>query len=256
VGSPCGSLTSWDRLYALLGLSSWAVVSSGFSLRIEQALTVSSPVSRTGKTCRAISVGPIIRSTVRGLHACGHAAVRGTLHGAVWSKRQRFRPRPMPLFASSGFAPPGEQMLGYPWRCSETEREASPLASYGIGRPRGTLSDHSRPKRMHHECRFRRLIRPEAVARMRHDADTLLAPQFTRRSSGTATVLQPSTTWNHRNWYLAVWCWWAMLRCPRTLGMGVTGRSGDPCAVDRLRNSDDLGEALGNMQRPNQFGAQ
>ena len=92
------------------------------------------------------------------------------------------------------------------------------------------------------------LIRREVIARMRHDADTLLAPQFAEMVRLTQQpffqpiydVESPELVFGR----VALMGDAAFVARPH-VGMGVTKAGGDAVALaDALRATDDIGEAL------------
>ena len=96
------------------------------------------------------------------------------------------------------------------------------------------------------------LIRREVIARMRHDADTLLAPEFAEMVRLTQQpffqaiydVESPELVFGR-----VVLAGDAAFVARPHVGMGVTKAAGDAVALaDALRGTDDLGEALRRYQ--------
>jgi len=254
-------LTSWGQLYALLKARfPERAYHPGFSLeRIEQRAEGAVACFANGQRVRGdLVVGADgIRSTVRGQYMpavtpqyAGYVAWRGLVEEAAISPATHAA-----LFEKFGFClPPGQQMLGYPvaGAANSTQRGQRrynfvwyrPAAEEGA--LADLLTDESGCK---HEMSIPPpLIRPELVARMRRDADALLAPQFAEIVRLTEQpFFQP--IYDVESPQLAFGCVAllgdaAFVARPH-VGMGVTKAAGDAVAlVDALRNSDDLGDAL------------
>ena len=254
-------LTSWGRLYALLKAQfPGRSYHSGFSLeRIEQRADGVVACFANGQNVQGdLLVGADgIRSTVRGQYMpavtpqyAGYVAWRGLVDEAAISPATHAA-----LFEKFGFClPPGEQMLGYPVAgAGNTTQRGQRRYNFVWYRPAAEesalsdlLTDQSGYK---HEMSIPPpLIRPEVVAGMRRDADTLLAPQFAEIVRLTQQpffqpiydVESPELVFGR-----VVLVGDAAFVARPHVGMGVTKAGGDAVAlVDALRNSDDLGEAL------------
>jgi 2-polyprenyl-6-methoxyphenol hydroxylase-like FAD-dependent oxidoreductase len=254
-------LTSWGMLYALLKARFPAqVYHRGSSLeRIEQREDCVVACFENGQRVRGdLLVGADgIRSTVRAQFLpsvtpeyAGYVAWRGLVEEGAISP-----PTHAALFEKFGFClPPGEQMLGYPVAgAGNTTHRGHRRYNFVWYRPAAEdselvdlLTDKSR--RTHEVSIPPPLIRPEVIARMRHDADTLLAPQFAEMVRLTQQpffqpiydVESPELVFGR----IALAGDAAFVARPH-VGMGVTKAAGDAVALaDALRATDDLGEAL------------
>jgi 2-polyprenyl-6-methoxyphenol hydroxylase-like FAD-dependent oxidoreductase len=253
-------LTSWGRLYALVKARfPERAYHPGFSLeRIEpHADRVVACFANGQRVQGDLLVGADgIRSTVRNQYLpavtpqyAGYVAWRGLVEEAAISPATHAA-----LFEKFGFClPPGEQMLGYPVAgAANTTQRGHRRYNFVWYRPAeesalsDLLTDQSGYK---HEMSIPPpLIRPEVVARMRGDADTLLAPQFAEIVRLTQQpffqpiydVESPQLVFGR-----VVLVGDAAFVARPHVGMGVTKAGGDAVAlVDALRNSDDLGAAL------------
>ena len=254
-------LTSWGRLYALLKAQfPGQSYHSGFSLeRTEQSADGVIACFANGQKLRGdLLVGADgIRSTVRALYMpavtpqyAGYVAWRGLVDEAAISPATHDT-----LFEKFGFClPPGEQMLGYPVAgAANTTRRGLRRYNFVWYRPadeEGALSDLLTDQSGYtHEMSIPPpLIRPELIARMRRDADRLLAPQFAEVVRLTQQpffqpiydVESPQLVFGR-----AVLVGDAAFVARPHVGMGVAKAGGDAMALaDALRNSDDVGAAL------------
>jgi 2-polyprenyl-6-methoxyphenol hydroxylase-like FAD-dependent oxidoreductase len=254
-------LTSWGRLYALLKERFPAeAYHPGFSLdRVEQREDSIIACFADGQRREGdLLVGADgIRSTVRAQFLpsvtpgyAGYVAWRGLVEEQAISS-----PTHATLFERFAFClPPGEQMLGYPvaGTGNSTER-GNRRYNFVWYRPAAEdsglvdlLTDES--SRMHEVSIPPPLIRREVIARMRHDADTLLAPQFAEMVRLTQQpffqpiydVESPELVFGR----VALMGDAAFVARPH-VGMGVTKAGGDAVALaDALRATDDIGAAL------------
>ena len=253
-------LTSWGRLYALLKAQfPEQSYHSGFSLeRIEQGADGVVACFTNGQKVQGdLLVGADgIRSTVRAQYMpavtpqyAGYVAWRGLVGEAAISPATHAT-----LFEKFGFClPPGEQMLGYPVAgAANTTQRGHRRYNFVWYRPaeEGALSDLLTDQSGYtHEMSIPPpLIRPEVVARMLGDADTLLAPQFAEIVRLTQQpffqpiydVESPQLVFGR-----AVLVGDAAFVARPHVGMGVAKAGGDAAALtDALRNSDNIAAAL------------
>lgn len=254
-------MTSWGRLYALLKARfPVEAYHSGHSLeRIQE--TRDGVIAHFANGQRAegdLLVGADgIRSTVRAQFLpsatpqyAGYVAWRGLVEEPAISAATH-----AVLFERLGFClPPGEQMLGYPVAgAANTTQRGHRRYNFVWYRPaaedsslRELLTDengHTHPVSIPPP-----FIRKQVVARMQHDADTLLAPQFAEIVRLTQQpFFQP--IYDVESPRLAfgrvVLMGDAAFVARPHVGMGVSKAAGDAVAlVDALSGSDDLGEAL------------
>jgi 2-polyprenyl-6-methoxyphenol hydroxylase-like FAD-dependent oxidoreductase len=254
-------LTSWGRLYALLKERfPAAAYHAGFALeRVEQRKdsVVASFADGQRREGDLLVGADGIRSTVRAQFLpsvtpsyAGYVAWRGLVEEQAISS-----PTHAALFERFAFClPPGEQMLGYPVAGAGNSTERGHRRyNFVWYRPAAEdsglvdlLTDES--SRTHEVSIPPPLIRGEVIARMRHDADTLLAPQFAEMVRLTQQpffqpiydVESPELVFGR----VALMGDAAFVARPH-VGMGVTKAGGDAVALaDALRATDDIGEAL------------
>lgn len=184
-------LTSWGRLYALLKASfPGAAYHQGYALEhIEQDQDGVVACFANGRRLRAdLLVGADgIRSTVRAQYLpsatpqyAGYVAWRGLVEEPVISRATH-----AVLFEKFGFClPPGEQMLGYPVAgAANTTRRGHRRYNFVWYRPAAEASElvdllTDESGYQHQVSIPPTLIRAEVAARLRRDAEALLAPQF------------------------------------------------------------------------------
>jgi 2-polyprenyl-6-methoxyphenol hydroxylase-like FAD-dependent oxidoreductase len=254
-------LTSWGRLYAALKAQFPSdAYHSGFSLaHVEQANNTTVACFTNGQRVGGdLLVGADgIRSTVRAQFMpsvtpqyAGYVAWRGLVEETAISPATHAA-----LFEQLGFClPPGEQMLGYPVAgTANSTRRGQRRYNFVWYRPAAEdstlidmLTDES--GRRHEVSIPPPLIRRELVARMRRDADTLLAPQFAEIVRLTDQpffqpiydVESPRLVFGS----VALAGDAAFVARPH-VGMGVTKAAGDAVALaDAVRDCDDLPAAL------------
>ncbi len=254
-------LTSWGRLYALLKERfPAAAYHSGFSLdRVAQREDGVVACFTNGQRRQGdLLVGADgIRSTVRAQFLpsvtptyAGYIAWRGLVEERAISS-----PTHAALFERFSFClPPGEQMLGYPVAGAGNSTERGHRRyNFVWYRPAAEdsglvdlLTDES--SRTHDASIPPPLIRREVIARMRHDADTLLAPQFAEMVRLTQQpFFQPIYDLESPELVFGrvVLMGDAAFVARPHVGMGVTKAGGDAVALaDALRATDDLGSAL------------
>ena len=258
-------LTSWGKLYAVLK-ARFPVQDyrQGFSLeRVEQHEDCVVACFANGQRVQGdLLVGADgIRSTVRAQFLssatpayAGYVAWRGLVEEEAVSA-----PTHAALFDRLGFClPPGEQMLGYPvagvGNSTQRGQRRYNLVWYRPAAEDTELVDllTDASGRTHEVSIPPPLIRPEVIARMRRDADTLLAPQFAEMVrlmqqpffQAIYDVESPELVFGR-----VVLAGDAAFVARPHVGMGVTKAAGDAVALaDALRGTDDLGEALRRYQ--------
>jgi 2-polyprenyl-6-methoxyphenol hydroxylase-like FAD-dependent oxidoreductase len=253
--------TSWGRLYAALkDRFPAAAYHQGFSLeRVEQSGGAVVACFANGQRARGdLLVGADgIRSTVRSQwmpsvapQYAGYVAWRGLVEEAEISPQTHAA-----LFDRLAFClPPGEQLLGYPvagaGNTTEPGRRRYNLVWYRPAAEESGLVDLLTDESGHqHEVSIPPpLIRREIIARLRHDADTLVAPQFAELVRLTPQpffqpiydVELPRLVFDR-----VVLAGDAAFVARPHVGMGVTKAAGDAVALaDALRAHDDVDVAL------------
>jgi 2-polyprenyl-6-methoxyphenol hydroxylase-like FAD-dependent oxidoreductase len=258
-------LTSWGRLYALLRERFPAqAYHTGFSLdRVEQREdgVVACFANQQRRQGDLLVGADGIRSTVRAQFLpsvtpryAGYVAWRGLVEEQAISS-----PTHAALFERFAFClPPGEQMLGYPVAgAGNTTERGHRRYNFVWYRPAAEdsglvdlLTDAS--SRTHDVSIPPPLIRREVIARMRHDADTLLAPQFAEMVRLTQQpFFQPIYDVESPQLVFGpvVLMGDAAFVARPHVGMGVTKAGGDAVALaDALRATDDLASALGQYE--------
>jgi 2-polyprenyl-6-methoxyphenol hydroxylase-like FAD-dependent oxidoreductase len=254
-------LTSWGRLYAALKDRFPAeAYHQGYSLeRVEQGNGHVVACFANGERAEGdLLIGADgIRSTVRSQwmpsiapQYAGYVAWRGLVEEAGISARTHSA-----LFERFAFClPPGEQMLGYPVAgAGNTTQPGHRRYNFVWYRPAAEdsglvdlLTDETRHR---HEFSIPPpLIRRELIARMRHDADALLAPQFAELVRLTPQpFFQPIYDVESEQLVFGrvVLAGDAAFVARPHVGMGVTKAAGDAVALaDTLGAHDDVDEAL------------
>lgn len=258
-------LTSWGRLYMALkkGFPKEAY-HQGFALeRIEQdAAQVVAWFANGQRAQGDLLVGADgIRSTVRGEcmpsvapQYAGYVAWRGLVDEAQISAQTHAA-----LFERFAFClPPGEQMLGYPVAGAGNATQAGQrrynLVWYRPAAESSGLVDLLTDASGHrHKVSIPPpLIRREIIARMRQDADALLAPQFAELVRLTPQpffqpiydVESPQLVFGR-----VVLAGDAAFVARPHVGMGVTKAAGDAVALaEALRAHDDIAVALNRYE--------
>ena len=266
-------LTSWGRLYALLKARFPAQsYHRGLTLeRIEPCQGGVVACFANGQRAQGeLLVGADgIRSTVRSQFMpsvapqyAGYVAWRGLVDEAIISSQTHAA-----LFERFGFClPPGEQMLGYPVAgAGNTTQRGHRRYNFVWYRPAAEdlgLVDLLTDEYGHrHEVSIPPpLIRREVIARMQHDADALLAPQFAEIVRLTEQpffqpiydVESPQLVFGR-----VVLVGDAAFVARPHVGMGVTKAAGDAVALaDALHGNDDIHEALRHYEEARvRFGA-
>jgi 2-polyprenyl-6-methoxyphenol hydroxylase-like FAD-dependent oxidoreductase len=254
-------LTSWGRLYAALKERfPDDAYHQGFSLeRVEEDADEVVACFANGHRAQGdLLIGADgIRSTVRAQwmpgvapQYAGYVAWRGLVDEAQVSPRTH-----ADVFERFAFClPPGEQMLGYPVAgAGNTTRPGHRrynLVWYRPAAEDSTLVDllTDASGRRHEVSIPPPLIRPGVIARMRQDADELLAPQFAELLRLTSQPFfqpiydleSPKLVFGR----VALAGDAAFVARPH-VGMGVTKAAGDAVALaDALRTHDDIDVAL------------
>jgi 2-polyprenyl-6-methoxyphenol hydroxylase-like FAD-dependent oxidoreductase len=254
-------LTSWGRLYAVLKAQfPIAAYHAGFSLvRVENVADGVRAYFENGQQAHAdLLIGADgIRSTVRAQFApsitpqyAGYIAWRGLIEETALSPATHAE-----LFNQFCFClPPGEQMLGYPVAgAANSTRRGERRYNFVWYRPAeeqsalvDLLTDES--GRRHNFSIPPPLIHREVVARMRSDADALLAPQFAEVVRLTPQpFFQPIYDVESHELVFGrvVLAGDAAFVARPHVGMGVTKAGGDALALaDALRSTDDVEQAL------------
>ena len=266
-------LTSWGRLYALLKDQFPAeAYHRGFSLeRIEQRQDRVVACFANGQRVQGdLLIGADgVRSTVRSQFMpsvvpqyAGYVAWRGLVDEAALSSQTHSA-----LFEKFGFClPAGEQMLGYPvaGAANSTQRGHR---RYNFVWYRPATEDSGLVELLTDESGHRHeasipppLIRREVIARMRHAAAELLAPQFAEIVRLTQQpFFQPIYDLECQQLVfgrVALTGDAAFVARPH-VGMGVSKAAADALALaDELRASDDIDQALARYQTARvRFGA-
>ena len=266
-------LTSWGRLYAALKDRFPAEgYHPGFSLeRIEQSADQVVACFANGQRAQGdLLVGADgIRSTVRAQwlpsvapQYAGYVAWRGLVDEAEISPRTHAA-----LFERFAFClPPGEQALGYPvagpGNTTQPGRRRYNLVWYRPAAEGADLVDMlTDESRLRHERAIPPpLIRRDVIARLRQEANTLLAPQFAELVRLTPhPFFQP--IYDVESPQLAfgrvVLVGDAAFVARPHVGMGVTKAAADAVALaEALRRDEDIDVALKHYEAPRlRFGA-
>jgi 2-polyprenyl-6-methoxyphenol hydroxylase-like FAD-dependent oxidoreductase len=254
-------LTSWGRLFAMLraefpddryhrglGLTHVENFADGVRAHFDNGAQMQAELLVAADGIRSTVRTQLMPSVVP--QYAGYIAWRGLIEESAWSAATHAQ-----LFDKFAFClPPGEQMLGYPvaGAANSTQRghRRYNLVWYRPAAEESDLEDLlTDVGGQRHEIAIPPpLIRPDVVARMRADADALLAPQFAEIVhlipqpffQPIYDVESPQLAFGR----VALVGDAAFVARPH-VGMGVTKAGDDALAlVDALRSTDDVSQAL------------
>lgn len=258
-------LTAWGRLYRLLldGFGRERYRFGRSLARVEQDEQRVAAVFEDGERIEAdiLIAADGIRSTVRVQYApeiaplyAGYIAWRGLAEERALSPATHAM-----LFERFGFSlPPGEQMLGYPVAgANDSTAPGERRYNFVWYRPADEATElprllTDREGRTYAGGIPPEAIRPEVVARMRADADALLAPQFAEVVRATSQpFMQPIYDLESTRLVFGrvmVLGDAAFVARPH-VGMGVTKAAGDAMALaEELNTAGELGRALARFE--------